>query len=449
VRLTLASLLQKLDLPGRAALAALLLSRAEDATDHNLPLMLWYGIEPLVGAPAGTFEKLVAQARIPRVQRFGARRLADDIDSAPARLDALLAAAVEVPIEGRRAMMDGIADGLTGRRKAPKPPTWDSLQSKLASGADQALRNRLRDLSALFGDGRALDEIRATALDASNTIDVRRAALQVLVESRAPGLLDVCTKLFHERDLSGTAATGLALTDDPAIADLLLAEWPRLNSDERAPVVSALISRPAWAAKALDALADGRLLKGNINAFSARQIRSYHDPVLTARLDKLWGKVRDAKEGERAAVLAKWKPKFPPEILSQADKAKGRATFQTVCAVCHTLNGEGAAIGPDLTGAARDNLDYLLDNILFPSAVVADQYKQVTLTLKDGRSLAGMIRTRSPIMIRLQTVTDIVSLPVSEVAQEEASSLSMMPEGLLESLDESSARNLIAYLMTK
>jgi hypothetical protein len=79
VRVTLASLLQKLPLARRPALAQALLSHVEDAEDHNLPLMVWYGIEPLATNDA-RFVDLVAKARIPRVQRLAARRLAEDID---------------------------------------------------------------------------------------------------------------------------------------------------------------------------------------------------------------------------------------------------------------------------------------------------------------------------------------------------------------------------------
>jgi len=45
------------------------------------------------------------------------------------------------------------------------------------------------------------------------------------------------------------------------------------------------------------------------------------------------------------------------------------------CAACHTLYGEGGKVGPDLTGGGRDNLDYLLENIVDPSAVVTADFR--------------------------------------------------------------------------
>ncbi|MBI4662436.1 MAG: c-type cytochrome [Verrucomicrobia bacterium] len=450
VRLALASALQRLPISKRAQLATALLAHAEDAGDHNLPLMLWYGIEPLANAPNFPFENLIAEASIPRVQRLAARRLAEDIDLAPARVNALLIAmAKNRPLESRQAVLDGIAQALSGRRKATKPASWEKVSMDLATGANDAFRNLLRDLSALFGDGRALEEIRAVALNPAADLPQRRGALEVLVESRAPDLRELCAQLLRVRGLSATAATGLALSNDYSIANLLLAEWPNLYGDERSRVMSVLVSRPAWASKALDALKAGTLQRANIGAFQARQIRAYHDPALTKRLEELWGQLPDESEKDRDAARAKWEPRFTPVVLAQADRSNGRAVFKSICAACHTLNGEGGAIGPDLSGAARDNLAYLLENLLFPSAVVPDDYRLTTLTLKDGRGLSGMIRARTSKTLKLQSMTELVALSAADIASEETLPISLMPPGLLDSLSPSDARDLIAYLMIK
>ncbi|HSH94630.1 MAG TPA: PVC-type heme-binding CxxCH protein, partial [Roseimicrobium sp.] len=450
VRLALASALQRIPMTDRAPVAAKLLTHSEDSDDHNLPLMLWYGIEPLADAKEVSFEKLLADARIPRVQRLGARRLSEDIDTAPARVDALLAAiSTATPVINRQALLDGIAEGLAGRRKAPRPAAWESVQKTLAAGANTALNARIRDLSALFGDGRALDELKLVALNPKADVSLRKAALQVLVESRAPDLRKVCEELLRVRDLSATAASGLALSSDPGVADLLLDEWSNLYGQERGPVMGVLVSRPAWAAKTLDAIQSGKLQRGNMSAFQARQIRAFHDDGLTLKLEKVWGPIRDESEKDRVAALAKWQPRFTQELLSKADLKNGWSVFQIVCASCHTLNGEGGTIGPDLTGAARDNIGYLLENILFPSAIVPDDYRLTTLTLKDGRVLDGVIRGRNTKVLRLQTVTEQTSLPLSEVVKEQTSALSLMPQGLLDALDVNQARDLIGYLMSK
>ena len=73
-------------------------------------------------------------------------------------------------------------------------------------------------------------------------------------------------------------------------------------------------------------------------------------------------------------------PKTPPDL------AQGRAIFGKSCAQCHTLFGVGGKVGPDLTGSNRANLDYLLENIIDPSAVIPKEYAATVVDMKDGRS---------------------------------------------------------------
>ena len=199
----------------------------------------------------------------------------------------------------------------------------------------------------------------------------------------------------------------------------------------------------------LDAMADNRVQRSQLNAFQARQILSYHDANLSEKLRRIWGAVQEESTVDREQVLDKWRDRFSPEILGKANLEKGRSVFHSLCASCHTLNGNGGKIGPDLTGAARDNLNYLLDNLLFPSALVGDEYRLSTLFMKDGRILAGIIRARAGGTLRLQTMTDVVLVAVDDVEKEEIAPVSLMPPGLIESVPDEDARDLIAYLMAK
>lgn len=447
VRLTMASLLQKLPSAHRGPLASALLSRAEDATDPNQPLMLWYGIEPLVASDPAFIPRIV-EARIPRTQRLAARRIAEMHESRPESLNALLnALAAPTSLDTRKALLDGIAEGFAGLRRIPKPAAWDAVQASISLDADQPLLDRIRDLSGLFGDGRALEAIRDMALNPGADLPRRRAALQSLIDARAPDLRELCQQLLSTRDLSGTAATGLALFDDPILADRLIAEWPHLYGPERPPVVNALLSRPDWVARLLDAMAEGRFPRNGLGALQVRQIQAFRRPELARRLSEVWGTVGATDDVTQKAKLARWKERLTPETLRAADVQKGRSTFQEVCASCHRLYGDGAQIGPDLTGAGRDNLDYLLENLLFPSAIVPADFRQTTFTTKDGRTLTGVVRGRSNRTITLQPVGDAVTLNTADIAEEQPSELSLMPDGLLDGLPEAQAVNLLAYLL--
>jgi putative membrane-bound dehydrogenase-like protein len=76
VRLALASALQRIPIADRWPIAEALAAHAEDATDQNLPLMIWYGIEPMVQADPSRALNLAASAKIPLIRRYIARRYA-------------------------------------------------------------------------------------------------------------------------------------------------------------------------------------------------------------------------------------------------------------------------------------------------------------------------------------------------------------------------------------
>jgi putative heme-binding domain-containing protein len=177
-------------------------------------------------------------------------------------------------------------------------------------------------------------------------------------------------------------------------------------------------------------------------------VRSFNDPVLTKRLGEVWGELRDSPD-DKQKLIAQWKAKLTPATLAAADKSQGRVVFNTACAACHTLYGHGGQIGPDLTGSGRDNLDYLLDNIVDPSAVVSADFHMSVVDLKDGRTLTGMVAAKTERTITLKTVNETVTVERAEIEKVQESKLSMMPEGLLEALNEKQARDLIAYLMNR
>src|SRR5262249_14658477 len=94
VRLVLASTLQRMPVSHRGPLARALMSRVEDASDHNIPSLVWTALIPVADADPASLIALAKGCRLPGVLRPIARRLAEDIESRPEALNGLLAAAV-------------------------------------------------------------------------------------------------------------------------------------------------------------------------------------------------------------------------------------------------------------------------------------------------------------------------------------------------------------------
>lgn len=445
IRLALASSLQRLPVGLRAPLAKALAAHAEDASDHNIPLMVWYGIIPLGVTAPGDLVEIAKACELPTTRKLIARRLSGDIEKQPQPVADLLAFAAGNSAAYQGDILAGLAEGFTGWRKAPKPAEWDAFVAAVPK-EDAALQARVRDLSALFGDGRALDEVKRIALDKTASLDARKAALRTLIDNRPEDLRSICEKLMGERFLNSVAARGLAMFDDPAIGKKLAQSYRAFHGSERKTLVETLVSRPAFARALLDEVVAGKIPREDISAFHARQIRSFNDAALTQRLTEVWGEVRDSSDDKRA-LMAKLKAQLTPQALAAADKSAGRSVFESVCATCHTLYGHGGQIGPDLTGSGRANLDYLIENIADPSAVVNADYRLHILTLKDGRVLNGMISAKTDRTLTLKTMTEPVTIERAEIVKQDEIPQSMMPEGLLLAFSETQVRDLIAYLM--
>jgi putative membrane-bound dehydrogenase-like protein len=446
VRLALASTIQRLPIADRATLAAPLLAHKEDADDHNLPLLIWYGLIPMGYSEPATLARLAAKCEIPLTRKLIARRLSEDIEKDPAPLDDLLAVATNQSPAFQVDVLNGMTEGLTGWHKARKPAGWDPLVAKVVG--DAALRDRIRDLSVLFGDGRALVDVKKVAVDKDAELEMRKVALQTLIDNRAPDVRPICEQLLSEQFLNTVAARGLALYDDPAVGLKLVKAYRQFHPSERGQLLSVLVSRPSFASALLDGVAEKKIGRGDISVFHARQIRSLNSPPVREKLAAVWGEFRDSAEDKRASI-ARWKRQFDREVLARADLGQGRSVFNTACASCHTLYGEGGKVGPDLTGGGRENLDYLLENIVDPSAVVTADFRMSVVELKDGRSLNALVAAKTERTVTFKTMTETVTVERGEIETVKDSALSLMPEGLLDSLEPEQARDLIAYLMHK
>jgi putative heme-binding domain-containing protein len=103
-------------------------------------------------------------------------------------------------------------------------------------------------------------------------------------------------------------------------------------------------------------------------------------------------------------------------------------------------------VGPDLTGSNRSDLDYILQNMVDPNAVIPNEYRTSTLDMKDDRVLTGIVKEENATSVTVITANETLVLPRKEVKSIQQSELSMMPEELLTNLQEQEVRDLIYYL---
>ena len=108
VHLALASLLQRLPVSQRVELAAPLVARAANAQDHNLPLLIWYGLIPVGKEDPSSLAKLAADCQLPLTRKFIARRSARISRATQLRLNALLTQAINKPTDFQKDIVAGL-----------------------------------------------------------------------------------------------------------------------------------------------------------------------------------------------------------------------------------------------------------------------------------------------------------------------------------------------------
>jgi putative heme-binding domain-containing protein len=124
-----------------------------------------------------------------------------------------------------------------------------------------------------------------------------------------------------------------------------------------------------------------------------------------------------------------------------------RLVFRKVCAQCHTIYGEGASVGPDLTATGRGSFDQIVTSVFDPSLVIGPGYQSVTVITKGGRSLTGLIAEDNPQRIVLKLPGGgQETIPRGEVEFLSVSKLSLMPEGIENLMDRRDLTDLFAFL---
>ena len=287
VRLALASALQRFPAEARADLARPLLQHAEDAADHNLPLMLWYGLIPLGDSDPGLLATLGGKAKIPGTVRQIARRLAESVEHEPLAVDVLLGGALAGTPEMLTAVIDGLGDGLKKAASAPMPVAWEQVTAKLADTPDEKLHAKVLALDTLFSAGQQMADARRTVLDPKMLPDERRAALEQMMTAKAPTLRETCTQLFPDLVMRFPAALVLTSLDDPRDTAPLLTQAQLFAEPERGLLFSALFSRAHHAATLLDAIAAKKLPRAMLTPPVLEKIRMLGDDDLTKKLDAL------------------------------------------------------------------------------------------------------------------------------------------------------------------
>jgi putative heme-binding domain-containing protein len=444
VRLYLASGAQRLAPEARWQVVRGLIAHAEDTADHNLPLMYWYAAEPLAEVDAGRALHLASHTEVPHVLSFMARRISSGgTPEAIATVVTRLANTEDVAKQ--RLILQGLQMGLRGRRQVAMPTAWPEAYKGLAASADAEVRSLAQAVAVTFGDATAFAALRRVLAARGADLAVRQRALSALLDARDKELAPVLHQLVGEPALRDAAIIGLASYDHPKTPEILLGVYSALTAKEKRDALNTLGSRAAYGRALMEAVAARKVPANDVPAEVVRQLRNLNDKALDQRIAEVWGIVRTTP-ADRARLIAQYRRMLTRSYAGPADLPLGRALFAKVCQQCHTLYGVGGKVGPDITGSNRSDLNYLLENILDPSAVIPNDYKATLIELKNGRIVTGIVREQTPAALTVVTANETLTIPRNEIDTLKPSDTSMMPDDLLKPLNETEVRALIAYL---
>lgn len=445
VRSQLASTAKRLVASQALPLIQHMLTRDEDAKDVHIPLLLWWAVEDKAAShPQETVEELSAPdlwkhplARdvvLPRLARRYAAEPTPDNQLALAKL--LQRAPTEAD---RRVVLEGVKEGFSG---LPLQRLVPSLREQLSRSGDTEIELRLGEPSALDA---ALALVKNESADAQQRVRTIDTLAQIANPSALSALLEVAS---HSKSQAArkAAVSALGRFDDPKIGAKLVAIYPTLpvGSELRAAILSTLLGRPAWTADLLKSINAGAIPRTELGITQIERVRQYTDRDVLNLADKLFGKQSKPTSEEHANEVARVTQLV---TTGAGDAGQGKQLFTARCAICHTLFGQGAKVGPDLTGYERRNVDFLVLSVVDPSAYIREEYTAFRVRTKGGQTLIGLITERGANQITLEDAAQQKTIiPKDQIAEERALPTSLMPEGLLDGMSDQQVRDLFKYL---
>ncbi|HEY8961197.1 MAG TPA: c-type cytochrome, partial [Luteolibacter sp.] len=323
------------------------------------------------------------------------------------------------------------------------PARWPEWRAKWSASPDNATRGAVLSAAILFGDRSGLQSLRDQLADPQASPAAKIEALETLAAAQSEESLDIVTEAYRDKSLRIPAIRAMRHFNEPAIADQLLANWPRFDESERVAVIETLAGRKVWAMTLLASIGPGKISPSFLSAAQARQLAESGDPALRDAVLQSWGDP-DRSASQKEASLAR-----ATRLLAEkppGDPHRGRTLFTRNCGVCHTLYGEGGTLGPDLTGRNRADLPSLVRSIVDPSADVPEEGRLSIVTRHDGSVVSGVLLSKNPSGITLRSQQGDVTIQHDAIAGIVSQAVSPMPEGLLDGLTDEQLRDLFAYL---
>ncbi len=319
------------------------------------------------------------------------------------------------------------------------PAARGSLLTLTARWGNKVLDKHAAEIAAGFlseaSNQRASDADRIAA--AARVIDLRRN--DAATAARVLDLLSPRTGPELARGLLEAVGRSEAAEVGAAIVERL----PALTPAVRPAALGVLLARADWTEALLGALEKGTAQLVELSLDQKQALAAHPSKAVAERARALLSRGGGLPSPDREKVVNE----LLPLVKKTGDAAAGKLVFKNQCAKCHTHSGEGAKIGPDLTGMAVHPKEHLLTDILDPSRSVEGNFRQYTLTTKNGRVLNGLLASETRTAVELLDAEGKKHAVLREDIDEfQASAKSLMPEGFEKQVSAADLVNLLEFL---
>jgi putative membrane-bound dehydrogenase-like protein len=336
------------------------------------------------------------------------------------------------------ATLTGLASGWPSDYSPELSRAHEEAVTKVLPKLPAASRGQLLKLARVWGVkgvAEQLKEIAAamlkTALDEKATDDQRAEAVQQIIvfsgedDMIAAKLLGIISARSSPVLINGVFEA-LSSSQAKDLGQAVVAKLPSLSPAGRTAALRLLLSRPAATRALLDAFEKGPLAIGELSLDQKQALASHTDGKIAARAKALLAKGGGLPDADRQKVI----DEYIGVTKEKGTVEAGKLVFKNQCAKCHMHNGEGAKIGPDLSGVAVHSKEHMLIDILDPSRSVEGNFRVWKVTTSDGKSFNGLLASET------KTSVEIIDAEAKKhVIQREdienlqASTKSLMPEG--------------------
>jgi putative heme-binding domain-containing protein len=232
------------------------------------------------------------------------------------------------------------------------------------------------------------------------------------------------------------------IRDAAAAASLVTtSRWQAYTPRLRDAVLTTLLSEDRLVFVLLDALDRRDINASAVGPSRWQRLRAHRNASIRLRAEALYA------ASDTVSAMQAYERKLRDVLAHTGNPARGAAAFTMSCSACHTFNGAGGRVGPDLSGIRNQPADALLLHIVVPDYEITPGYAAYTVQTGDGRTILGRLESEAPNSVTLRDgAGQAHTILRTDVKSMMASSSSLMPTGLDQAMTPQDLADLIAYL---